>query len=81
MNKIFIIWWKTSSVMGKAVFDLWIDGKIQVLLKICIVVLIGAPFFKIFIDIVMKYQDEKRLKMVDLSAALVVACITSVYFS
>lgn len=44
-------------MIGKAVFDLWIDRKIQVLLKICIVVLIGAPFFKIFID--MKYQDEK----------------------
>lgn len=43
-KKIFIISWKTTSVIGKAVLDLWIDRKIQVLLKICIVVLIGVLF-------------------------------------
>lgn len=46
-------------MIGKAVFDLWGDRKILVLLKICIVVLIGAPFFKIVLDIVMKYWDGK----------------------
>lgn len=30
-----------------------------------------------FIDVIMKYQDEKRLKMVGISAELVVTCITS----
>lgn len=51
--------WKTTSVIGNAVFDLWIDRKILVLLKICTVVLIGVPFFKIVLDIVMKYWDER----------------------
>lgn len=46
-------------MIGNAVFDLWIDRKMLILLKICIAVLIGAPFLKIVLDIVMKYQDEK----------------------
>lgn len=54
-----MICWTTTSGTGNSVFDLWIDRKMLVLLKICIAVLIGAPFLKLVFGIVMKYREEK----------------------